>query len=72
MPQVDGLDLIHEVKSQAELAHIPIIVMSAHGSDRLAEAKREGAAATMEKPFGIQSLVETINHLLPGPDTMMH
>jgi len=72
MPQVDGIDLIHGVKSKAELANIPIVVMSDYGSDRLEEAAREGAAATMEKPFGIQSLVEMINHVLPRPDTMMH
>lgn len=50
MPNVDGLALVDAVR--AEHPHIPVILMTAHGSETLAaEALRKGAAGYVRKKF---------------------
>ncbi len=56
----DGRDIIHKLKSQKNIKHIPIILMSAHNSaDNL--WKESGADDFIAKPFDIDILISVIS-----------
>lgn len=60
MPTMNGIELIHELKQRNNA--LPIIVLSGHGSMEVAkQAKENGAAAFLNKPFKIEKLVAIIN-----------
>ena len=66
MPNMDGLELTRTMKSRAELMHLPIISVSALGSD---QDKSNGMAAgadayIVKKDLSQADLVDTINQLL--------
>jgi CheY-like chemotaxis protein len=64
MPQLDGLDLIRRVNSTPELAHLPIVVMTAYDDRFMKAAKTAGAQAVLRKPDDLEQLAETVNRLL--------
>jgi two-component system, OmpR family, alkaline phosphatase synthesis response regulator PhoP len=52
MPNCDGLQLVDEVKARPELAHIPIIFVTAFAQDfEMEEGYQHGAAGYLIKPF---------------------
>ena len=65
MPKVDGVEVIHRVRAQSELANLPIIAMSAYGADYLAKAYVLGATATLRKPADADALVKMVSRALP-------
>lgn len=62
MPGLDGLGLCEALKARPELAHIPVILISASvAHDEVLEAYRRGVVEVMKKPFSpaeLRSLVE--------------
>lgn len=64
MPRLDGIELIHRVRTTAAFRHLPIIAMSAYGSGSMSAAKAIGANATIRKPTGFDRLAELIRELL--------
>ncbi len=55
MPGMDGLALLAEVRKQAP--DVPVIVLTARGSERLAVAViKQGAYDYLPKPFGVEEL----------------
>lgn len=65
MPQVDGIELIRRVRGSSDLANIPIVALTAYGSNYIAQAKNAGANATLRKPEDLDQLVDTINQFIP-------
>jgi DNA-binding response OmpR family regulator len=67
LPGKSGVDLLREVRADPELAHIPIIVVSAwtREADRSVAADA-GAQAFLGKPFDIEVLQSTVNKLVAG------
>lgn len=65
MPEMDGFEMCRQVKSNAEIVHIPIILLTARSleEDRL-EGYTLGADAYLPKPFNMQVLKARINNLL--------
>ncbi len=67
MPDVEGVELI--LKARKERPGLPIIAMSAGGRLKadgyLKMAKACGANQILEKPFGIESLIQEVRRLLP-------
>ena len=61
MPGMDGAELCRQVRARPDLAHIPIVVLSAkiYAADRAA-ALAAGADAYATKPIRIQQLLEVI------------
>lgn len=60
MPDVDGVTLLKEWKSQGRLT-MPVVMMSGHGSVHTAvEATRLGAFDYLEKPISYKHLLETV------------
>lgn len=65
MPVMDGLTLCQKVKSNLNTNHIPIVLMTALGSDadRIVGITN-GADAYLSKPFNIDILTSTVANLL--------
>jgi len=70
MPQVDGLELLLHLKSQAP--DLPVIVTSGggrvEGRHYLEDAQALGAKAVFEKPFDERDLIAEINRLIADRD----
>jgi CheY-like chemotaxis protein/anti-sigma regulatory factor (Ser/Thr protein kinase) len=65
MPEMDGLELVARVKQ--EYPFVPVILMTAEGSEELAaRALREGAASYVPKRYLAQDLVPTVRRILTG------
>ncbi len=60
MPDVDGISLLKEWGSTAQLT-MPVIMMSGHGTiDTAVEATKFGAMAFLEKPITLQKLLRSV------------
>lgn len=65
MPDMDGLELCHRLKTERLTCHIPIILLTAKGDQRSKiTGLARGADAYMAKPFDEQELLIRIKHLL--------
>lgn len=65
MPDVDGLDLTRSIKSEMELSHIPIILLTARTDNECKiDALGMGADDYITKPFSISYLEARIDNLL--------
>lgn len=65
MPEMDGLTMVKKIKSQKQLSHIPIIVLSAKTSmaDRM-EGLRAGIDDYISKPFSATLLRQRIANII--------
>ena len=67
MPDVDGITLLKEWGSTAQLT-MPVIMMSGHGTiDTAVEAIKFGAMAFLEKPITLQKLLRAVEQGLAKP-----
>lgn len=68
MPHLSGHDLCRAIRADSNLAHIPILVMTARAQavDREA-ALKSGADDYLSKPVNSQELIERIDNLLTHP-----
>ena len=67
MPNMNGLELCKNIKTDVKTSHIPIILLTACTSiDDQIEGISKGADAYIKKPFDLQHLVTTIESLLKG------
>lgn len=66
MPVMDGMETLRRLKGAAELADIPVIMMTSP-ADRplLPEISALGAGDTIMKPFDPATLLASIGRLLP-------
>lgn len=63
MPEMDGLELVRAIRVQHPL--VPVILMTAHGSEDLAiQALRNGAASYVPKKSLARDLAETLDGVL--------
>lgn len=63
MPEVDGLELVRQIRSRHRT--IPVILMTAHGSEEVAVAAlKAGAASYVPKKNLAQDLEETVRNVL--------
>ena len=64
MPGISGLDLQRQLAASER--DIPIIFITAHGSDESTRARalRDGAVAYLSKPFSEAALLEAVNAAL--------
>jgi CheY-like chemotaxis protein len=65
MPGIDGIQLIHIIKSKAELAEIPVIAITAYGKNLQRLAKSAGAVLAVDKPDQSKSLCDLVTSVLP-------
>ncbi|MDR0542096.1 MAG: response regulator [Dysgonamonadaceae bacterium] len=65
MPEMDGLQLCSEIKSNVDTSHIPVIMLTAKADiqSRL-ESLDAGADAYVEKPFSMEHLLAQISNIV--------
>src|SRR5262245_35182398 len=72
LPDVDGWEIYGQLKEDAELSKIPVIIVSARSQEHDAAQGRHivGNDRYVEKPFEIKNLIKAVNevveHLLVG------
>jgi two-component system chemotaxis response regulator CheY len=65
MQPVDGVELLHEVRADSDLAGIPFILMSGDQTPAsISSAIGAGAAGILAKPFGRDQLVQQVTRNL--------
>lgn len=61
MPEMNGLELVAQMKADDTLNDIPVIIVSTEGSKtRIDDLKRQGISAFVRKPFTPESLKAAI------------
>ena len=65
MPELDGLGLLNELKTNPNTDFIPILLLTARGSDKIkVQGWIEGADGYMAKPFNSKELLARVNGIL--------
>jgi CheY-like chemotaxis protein len=64
MPEVDGLELIRLMRLDPFFRKVPVIAMTAFGSQRAQQARDAGADACFVKPLDHGALLATIERLV--------
>lgn len=65
MPEMDGIELCHQIKSNIEYSHIPVILLTAKTTlSAKIEGLENGADVYMEKPFSIKQLHKQVENLM--------
>jgi ligand-binding sensor domain-containing protein/signal transduction histidine kinase/AraC-like DNA-binding protein len=65
MPEMDGLQLCHEIKSNIDSSHIPVVMLTAKADVKSRiEGLEAGADAYVEKPFSTEHLLAQISNIL--------
>ncbi len=65
LPDIDGMELLRQVKEDADLADIPVVVVSADAMPAQVEAAlAAGALRYLTKPVSVATLLATVDELL--------
>lgn len=65
MPDMSGMDFLDAIHNNTSFYHIPIIIVSSHGTeDTIVKAKKKGASDFVVKPCNPKTLLEKINSVL--------
>jgi two-component system, chemotaxis family, chemotaxis protein CheY len=65
MPNVNGIELIREVRKQPKYKFIPILMLTTESQDaRKQEGKAAGATGWIVKPFNATQLVDVVKKVL--------
>ncbi len=69
MPNMDGLEFLHRVRTELENRSLPIIIISTKGEEEdVARGMALGATAYLTKPVSAPKLLETIGRILAESD----
>ena len=64
MPNMDGIQLLHELKTSANHKHVPVIMITTEGSEaKVMEAVQLGASGYVRKPFTADQIKEKLSNL---------
>lgn len=66
MPYLNGIQMIAKLRAQQEFTRVPIMAISAYGSNELAAAVTAGADMAVPKPVDLDVFINHINYLLPA------
>jgi CheY-like chemotaxis protein len=61
MPVLNGLDLIMAIRSNDELADLPVVAITSFGEDICELARAAGATDAIDKPTGLERMREVID-----------
>ncbi|PHN06552.1 hybrid sensor histidine kinase/response regulator transcription factor [Flavilitoribacter nigricans] len=65
MPEIDGMSLCKQIKSNFETSHIPVILLTAlQGTDYNIQGVESGADVYLEKPFELKVLEAYVKNLI--------
>lgn len=66
MPKVSGVEVIQAIKKDPETQHIPIVAVTAHVWDGIAQsAGQVGVNGFISKPFNMKQLLQEVQKYLP-------
>lgn len=66
MPNMDGIELIRQVRALPQCKYIPIVMLTTESQDaKKQEGRAAGASGWIVKPFRIEQLVMVARKLLP-------
>ena len=72
MPEISGLDILRQMRSDPALANIPVVVVSATTMPADIKSGMEAGASTyLTKPVGFQELKEAVVRVLGGQSTAL-
>lgn len=63
MPYMDGFEFLRILRHQPACAHIPVIIVTAHG-DLIPAAVEQDISGHLLKPFGRQKLIDMVGNAL--------
>ncbi|HKY55343.1 MAG TPA: response regulator [Anaerolineales bacterium] len=70
MPEISGLEILHQMRQDPELANIPVVVVSAKSLPADIKIGMEaGASMYLTKPVGFSELKEAIERALERPSS---
>jgi two-component system chemotaxis response regulator CheY len=70
MPNMDGLEFLHRVRTELDNKTLPIVIISTKGEEEdVARGMALGATAYLTKPVSAPKLLETIGRILGKGDT---
>lgn len=64
MPNMDGIQLIREIRKQPQYGTVPILMLTTEQQSKKDEAKAAGATGWIVKPFVQEKLLEIIKKVL--------
>jgi DNA-binding response OmpR family regulator len=64
LPDIDGTEVLRQLNADADLVHVPVIVVTAR---RFEPRPEENVTAVLQKPFDATELEDTINRALGRP-----
>lgn len=65
MPNMDGIQLLTELKSRDEFRHIPVVMITTEGGEaKVMEALQLGASGYVRKPFTPDQIKEKLTGLI--------
>lgn len=65
MPVMDGFEMCRQIKTNIEISHIPVILLTALGDeDNSLTGYKMGADIYLSKPFGVDLLLAVISNLI--------
>lgn len=64
MPGLDGLEMVRQLRAQPEHKLVPILVLTALGTEDMDQAIRAGATRAMSKPLLLDALADEVKDLL--------
>lgn len=68
MPQMSGVELIHDIKNDPRTKHIPVVAVTAHVWNEIAQsAGQVGCDGFISKPFDTRKLVREVGKYLKSP-----
>ena len=70
MPDINGLEIVHFVKSHPEYSRIPLIIVSTEQTqDDIQKGLSLGASAYVTKPFEPEDLVKVVRDVLDSQES---
>ncbi len=71
MPNLDGVSLCKQLRSDAEFVSLPIIMLSGKTQHQaVAEGMAAGANCYLCKPITVEELIQSVRQLLPAPSPL--
>lgn len=64
MPDMNGIEMTKQLRAQPETKAIPILALTAHGDNLMAQAIMAGASRAVNKPVAMDELIDDVNELL--------
>ncbi len=65
LPGKNGFDILQDIRADADLADLPVLMLTARGQDKDRElAKRFGASRFMTKPFSNAEVLEVVRDMV--------